>query len=138
MCLNIYVASDKELPLIPWSDARPGFYTGKVSDQEIIAMLDTVFQFGHYYEVGSHMGCSCGLAYSEWSPTPDEKHEQRVQDVSDFKSYLGKHLPGNTLRIFCTYWDAFPSFYPVRRFVLSEPSPLEFSFEEEAVLFVEK
>ena len=48
--------------------------------------LDTI------YEVGSFMGCSCGLSFGDFSrDDPSEHHEKRLANVRELQDFLRTH-----------------------------------------------
>jgi len=59
MCLAVYLASDKPLPLISWSREKPSFYVEKLTSAE--ESVKTQFEIPHIYYLGSHEGCGCGF-----------------------------------------------------------------------------
>lgn len=109
---------------------------GKV-DSKVYHDLNTIMKFGFIYELGSHMGCACGLGYGEWSlEDKREKHQQRVKDVSNMANYLSANMHQNRLRLFCTEWDDVHENYEKKQFVLNNISKEEFEFEEDVILNV--
>lgn len=136
MCTKVYLASEKEIPEIKWNEESPGFYLDRV-DPKVYDDLTGILNLRFIYELGSHMGCSCGLSYGEWSLNDKEdKHDQRVKDVSDFANYLSTHMHQNRLQIFCTEWDDVQGHYDEKDFRLSGISKEEFDFEDDVVLNV--
>jgi len=136
MCLNIYIASEKELPLIPWNEEQPGLCIDAVTDPKEINRIELALHAKHYYDAGSFMGCACGFSYGKWSEETNDNHELRIKDIRDLKKYLQQHSDGNFLQLFCTWWHDFPEVYPTAEFPLSEPEPEAFDFEEDIVLTV--
>ena len=59
MCLAVYIASSKELPLIAWVEAEPSFNVSLLSNEEV--PVKKQFTLEHVYYVGSHQGCGCGF-----------------------------------------------------------------------------
>ena len=59
MCLAVYIASNKELALIPWVEAKPSFNILPLSKEEIPVKKQFSLEFVYY--VGSHQGCGCGF-----------------------------------------------------------------------------
>lgn len=59
MCLAVYLASDKSLPLIAWSQEKPSFYVEELTSAE--ESVKTQFETPHIYYLGSHEGCGCGF-----------------------------------------------------------------------------
>lgn len=135
MCLSIYIGSEKQLPVVPWNDDNPGFCTYELSDERELEMIQPILQSNFYYDVGSFMGCTCGLLYGEWL-RDDKNYEQRVQNATAFLNFLKKHSSNNSLKIFGTYWNVFPETYPTETFVVDGSIPDEFDLPEEIIFHV--
>jgi hypothetical protein len=58
MCLAVYIASDVELPLVPWNDAKPSFYVKELIYNKGVRKQ---FSFPNVRYVGSNAGCGCGF-----------------------------------------------------------------------------
>jgi hypothetical protein len=137
VCQNIYISSQKELPEVTWNEQSPGFCFIKVTHKGELKMLNPILNSQYIYEAISHMGCSCGLSYGDWSLKDQrEDHKQRVKDVMDLKDYLELHKNGNTIQIFSTMWDKFPDQYDEKEFKTSAISGEEFEFDEMVILNV--
>lgn len=137
MCQNIYISSKKELPEIAWNENSPGFYIIKVNHQGTLEMLKPILHSNFIYEARSHMGCSCGLCYADWSKKlPTENHLQRVKDVRDFANYLDIHKQDNKIQIFSSMWDEFPDEYEQKVFKTSDIKDDEFYIDEMIILNV--
>ena len=59
MCLAVYIASNKQLPLIPWVEKDPSFCVIELAKNE--NGVKKQFSLEHVYYVGSHEGCGCGF-----------------------------------------------------------------------------
>ena len=59
MCLAVYIASNKQLPLIPWVEKNPSFCVIELTKNE--NGVKKQFSLEHVYYVGSHEGCGCGF-----------------------------------------------------------------------------
>lgn len=55
----VYIASDKPLPLIGWSEDKPAFCVSDLTKYE--KAVESQFKFSHVYNAGSHQGCGCGF-----------------------------------------------------------------------------
>ena len=59
MCLAVYIASNHELPLVPWNENAPSFYVSELSDYDTeVRKQFTVPDVRH---AGSDAGCGCGF-----------------------------------------------------------------------------
>ena len=63
MCMMIYIASDRPLPLIDWQDEFPAFHVRELREEEMA--VRTHFKKPYVYYAGSHEGCGCGFAYGQ-------------------------------------------------------------------------
>ena len=61
MCLALYIASSKPLPLVPWDPEKPAFHVIPLPDDR--PAIRKLFRHPHIYYVGSHEGCSCAFNY---------------------------------------------------------------------------
>ena len=59
MCLMVYIASDKPLPLIDWNENKRAFNVTDLSKYE--KNVETQFKYTNVYNAGSHLGCGCGF-----------------------------------------------------------------------------
>ena len=59
MCLAVYIASNRELPLIPWDEENPGFYVDDLSKSDSDVQRQFALPYIRY--AGSHLGCGCGF-----------------------------------------------------------------------------
>lgn len=137
MCLNIFIGSDKELPIIKWLDESPAFYVYEVTEKDSeFKVIQEVIGTSRIYSFGSFMGCSCGLSYGDWSKEDKaEDHESRVLDVERMKDYLTFNRDNNLL-IFATWWDFDNTNVKKVDFVLNQIDQGEFEFKEETILLV--
>ncbi len=137
MCQNIYISSQKEIPEIVWNAKSPGFYIRRVDNKDELEMLEPILHSKHIYQANSHLGCSCGFSYGDWSSkVKSENHAQRVKDVADFANYLDTHKTENQLQIFSTLWSEFPFFYEQKEFKTFDISKQEFELDEMVILNV--
>jgi hypothetical protein len=79
MCLALYIASFKPLPVIPWDPKKPTFHV--VPLPESMDAVRKLLPYPHVYYVGSHEGCSCAFNY-----------EHEFKSVLELRDYLRKAL----------------------------------------------
>lgn len=79
MCLALYIAAFKPLPVIPWDPNRPAFHV--VPLPENMQAVRKLLPYTHVYYVGSHEGCSCAFNY-----------EHEFKAVIELRDYLRKAL----------------------------------------------
>ena len=61
MCLALYLASSRPLPIIAWDPANPAFHV--INPPESATGVRKHFRFENVYYAGSHQGCSCAFNY---------------------------------------------------------------------------
>lgn len=68
MCIMVYLASDRPLPLIAWDKEHPAFWTESLENKQGEDKAQTVrtrFSKPFLYRLGSNQGCGCGFPYSQ-------------------------------------------------------------------------
>jgi len=93
VCTEIYIGTDSAVDLTG-DDSPSGLWIAPLPPgpriQREFMELESV------YEVGSFMGCSCGLMFGEFSKNdPTENHEQRKANVGELREILrrnSKHI----------------------------------------------
>jgi hypothetical protein len=112
----------------------PGFTCLDLKDKEVPQLIQSVLASKHYYDLGSHMGCTCGFSYST---DRLENHEKRLKDVNDCFAYLNEHKANNSLKLFAIMWDEFKENYESRIFQPQILDENEFYFPELQILLIE-
>jgi hypothetical protein len=79
MCLALYIASFKPLPVVPWNPNKPAFHV--IPLPESMRAVRKLLPYPHVYYIGSHEGCSCAFNY-----------EQEFKSVLELRDYLRKAL----------------------------------------------
>ena len=79
MCLALYIASPKPLPLVPWDPKKPTFHV--VPLEESNHRVRKILPYPHIYYVGSHEGCSCAFNY-----------EHEIRAAVELRDYLRRAL----------------------------------------------
>jgi hypothetical protein len=79
MCLALYIAASKPLPVIPWDAKKPAFHV--VPLPENMQDVGKLLPYPHIYYVGSHEGCSCAFNY-----------EHEFKSALELRDYLRKAL----------------------------------------------
>jgi hypothetical protein len=59
VCRAFYLATDRPVDLIPWSESAPAFNVVPLS--EVDAKVTSQFSKPSVVYVGAHTGCSCGF-----------------------------------------------------------------------------
>jgi len=67
MCLGVFVASDRPLPLVSWNIQAPGFNTVPISEHE--QSVRQQFSLPQVVYAGAHTGCSCGFHADREDPS---------------------------------------------------------------------
>ena len=84
MCQVLYIAADRELPLIAWHEQTPAFHVTPLPERE--EAVRRHFSKPHVYYLGAHTGCSCGFAYGHLD-LRDEKDQ--TEDTASRASTAG-------------------------------------------------
>lgn len=83
MCKAVYLASTRELPVIPWDDAVPAFYAVPAeADEPIRSRLGRP----HIVYLGSHEGCGCGFSHDD----DDDDLALRLGSLARMAEYIGE------------------------------------------------
>ena len=130
MCLMVYIASDKALTLIDWSEDKPAFNISELSKYE--EGVKTQFKFSHIYNVGTHLGCGCGFLkeYKEGGELA-----QANENYIELNTYLQKARETGASNQIFSCWDGDQNARPEFREQielkhLTEPN---FEFKEKAL-----
>lgn len=111
MCWALYLASDKELHIVPWDEASPAFNTQVLSPTDVSVKVQ--FSLPHVIYVGSHEGCGCGFR----SADDDGAEEKAIREktVHALADYLNNMLTtGARLEMFLC-WEGDQGQTPVAR-----------------------
>ena len=97
MCLGVFLAADRELPLVAWDEAQPSFNVTPLQDEE--RPVRGRFSKRNVYYLGAYTGCSCGF-------TPDEDGEEAdaARSLEGLVAYLREAVGDGSLELF-TCWD---------------------------------
>lgn len=79
MCLALYLAASKPLPVVPWNSKKPAFHV--IPLPEKMEDVRKLLPYPHIYYVGSHEGCSCAFNY-----------EHELKSAIELRDYLRKAL----------------------------------------------
>lgn len=79
MCLALYIASPKPLPLVPWDPKKPTFHVVPLEEDD--HRVRKILPHPYIYYVGSHEGCSCAFNY-----------EHELKAALELRDYLRKAL----------------------------------------------
>jgi hypothetical protein len=111
MCLAVYIASDRELPLKAFDPAARAFNVKPLTSHE-----DSVrqqFSLPHVVYAGAQTSCSCGFVEES-----EDDREASEASRSDLVEYLELALQSGTVEIF-TCWEGDQERGPARRLRLS-------------------
>ena len=90
MCMMLYIAADKPLPLIPWDENSPLFNVTAL--QEYSEAVRKQFSKPFIFYLGAHTGCSCGFSYGQYikdDAVPEELRElEEKNSVQSLLAYL--------------------------------------------------
>lgn len=124
MCLMVYVASDKPLPLIEWNEDKPAFCVSDLSKYEKNVAIQ--FKLPYVYNAGSHLDCGCGFL-------KDYKDEEVLAQAKDNYFQLNAYLKearekGASIQVF-SCWDGDQEAKPVFREEINLKHLIEADFE---------
>ena len=130
MCLAIYIASDKPLPLISWVEEKPSFYVEDANNNN--AGVKKQFKYQYIYYAGSHEGCGCGFFKDGEVGDELAKVEENYTNFSEFIKNAKKS--GAKLQIF-SCWEGDQTAEPEFREEINEANLNEkqFEFKEKAL-----
>lgn len=110
MCLAVYIASDADLPLIPWDDQNPEFNVVPIPGGE--ELVRAQFTKSNVAYVGSYEGCSCGFVIDPDDPGWDD--EERARSVRQLGDYIDELLCFGTVELYAC-WNGDEGDDPVSR-----------------------
>lgn len=103
MCMSYYIASDSEIPLLPWDEISPSLFVQELQP-EVDSSIANHFSKSYVRYVGSHEGCGCGFRCGKDWWFDDKDDEQDVDELRDaaarqndhvqFRDYLVEHCVG--------------------------------------------
>lgn len=89
MCMMLYVASDKPLPLVTWDKGNPNFNVKELDEHS--KAVRKQFSKPHIYYLGSHEGCGCGFSYGQYDYDEEEDKAAR-ESVRRLSEYLSQAI----------------------------------------------
>jgi len=124
MCLAVYIASDKPLPLISWVEERPSFYVEEATNDK--TGIKKQFNNQYIYYAGSHEGCGCGFFKDG---EVGEELAQVEENYNNLSSYIKKAKEsGAKLQIF-SCWEGDQADEPEHSEEITEQNLIEKQFE---------
>ena len=114
MCILVFIASDNDLPTLPWSQAQPRFHVTELSERD--EPVRSKFSKPHVYYAGSHEGCGCGFQYGEYEGYEEEADLPEKQTsrrrLAEYLAVALRHQPEVELFV-C--WDGDQATEPAHR-----------------------
>lgn len=106
MCLALYMAAAKPLPLIPWDAAHPGFHVTELSADA--AGVRRHFNKPFMFYAGAHEGCACAFNYGrEYPDFEDDPADLAAaqNDIASLSRYLTEAASdGSSIELFSCYF----------------------------------
>lgn len=137
MCMVVYVASDRLLPIIPWDDEAPAFHVVELTGRD--EPVRRQFTKRRVYYVGSHTMCGCEFRYGR-PPLLDEAEEKAGREsVRRLGVYLARAVRVGPIELF-SCWEGDQGAEPVGRRLVTPAhfGGKGFEFVERELLVVEK
>ena len=139
MCLVVYLAADRPLPLIPWDENARGFHVTELAGEKDEPVRGQ-FTKPHVYYAGSQLICGCGFNYGQSPESEDDPLELalKAKTLRDMSEYLARALEdGGTIELFAC-WEGDQAAPPEHRRELTPDSFGEdgFVFEEKELILV--
>jgi hypothetical protein len=134
MCLAVYLAADRPLPLIMWNESARGFHVTEL-DGERDEPVRRQFTKPHVYYAGSHLICGCGFNYGQDPEAEDDPEELalKAKTLSDLSDYVARAVgDGETIQLFAC-WEVDQAAPPEHRRELTPEA-----FRSEGFVFEEK
>ncbi len=106
MCLTVYIAASKPLPLIEWREEARSFHVTELThatDEQVRSQ----FSQPHVYYVGSHTICGCGFNYGQYPEAENDPDELALRQRSmwDLSKYLQLQLARVGMIELFACWD---------------------------------
>jgi hypothetical protein len=121
MCVAVYIASDKPLPLIPFDVGKPAFNVSEIGERS--ATVKQQFTKPHVYYVGSHTGCGCGFQnHSDMYGTDFGTDPEEIVAGRESRQRLAEYLRAalatqESLELFAS-WEGDEEYEPASRGVI--------------------
>jgi hypothetical protein len=134
MCHVLYMASDKERPLVSWDEARRGFH---VRPWDGVALPHLTKP--HIRYLGSDQGCGCGFQHVPLSMIEEEEQRTIVKNNQEgLARYLRDCLADEeSIELFtCWYGDESQPLEHRRKIRVGELLEDDFGFEEKELIVV--
>ncbi len=141
MCLVIYLAADRPLPLIPWNEHARGFHVTELAGEKDEGVRDQ-FSKPYVYFAGSHTICGCGFNYGQYPDAEDDPEELvlKTKTLNDMSEYLaGAVEDGGTIELFACWDGDQAAAVEYRREIVPDTIRLEgFGFREKELTVVRR
>lgn len=139
MCMHLFLAAEKPLPLVACNKQKPGLHLSEC-EEKVASGLREIF-FGQYlYDVGSHAGCACPFGFEpDWeNPKPSDlgQWQENREDFRQLIEYLHRALQMvGTIEIYAGEEFWFPPLVH-RSITIDEISADRFIFNEREYLML--
>ncbi len=106
MCLVVYLAADRPLPLIPWDEHARGFHVTELTGEKDEAVRGQ-FTKPYVYYAGSHTICGCGFNYGQYPDAEDDPEELALtqKTLRDMSEYLAGALEDGAIIELFACWE---------------------------------
>jgi hypothetical protein len=141
MCLTVYLAADRPLPLIPWNEHARGFHVAELTGEKDEAVRGQ-FTKPYVYYAGSHTICGCGFNYGQYPDAEDDSAELalKARSLRDMRAYLVKAVEdGGTIELFSCWEGDQAAAAEYRREIVPDAIEVDsFGFREKELMVVRR
>jgi hypothetical protein len=151
MCMMLYIASDKKLPLVPTGQVEyQPIYVDELSEYN--SGIKKQFTKKYSYYIGSYQGCGCGFSYGQYNIDNEEVDESLIElfnteeekgkkSVRELFNYISNSLENVSEIELYSCWSGNEKDTPKHRVEISLANfsvGNKFSFEEDQLIIVHK
>jgi hypothetical protein len=86
MCLALYIAADKTLPLVPWNENAPAFFVVDLPESEQV--VHKHLSKPHVYYAGAYEGCGC--AFNVGREYPPEQYQYEPEELAKARESVAR------------------------------------------------
>ncbi|MCE9555454.1 MAG: hypothetical protein K8T91_19070 [Planctomycetes bacterium] len=137
MCIVVYIASRRPLPLIPWKQDAPAFNVTELTEQE--QAVGRHLALPHVLQAGSHTSCGCGFNEGREHPEVYDDPAAERADALESSARLVRYVREHRVEQIYSCWsgDEGEPKESERRITLEALMAEDFFFREREFLIVD-